>query len=94
MAVAKAATVLKVAKMIVEVLIDFAAANLNSFIIICWVAVWLAADWNSPFPDTLIFPCGLKFMSARDSNQPRPPPNSGDIGPDGSDGEVGDGDEP
>lgn len=72
---------LKVARMMVEVRIDLAAAKRNSLNSICWVADWLAADWNRPFPDTLIFLCGPpKFTSARDSNHPpRPPSSSGDM---------------
>jgi len=48
--------VLNVARIMVEVRIDFAAANLNWFT--AWLNVWLLADWKIPFPDTLIFACG------------------------------------
>ena len=80
-AVAKAATVLKVASIIVDVRIDLAAANRNSFMIM--FVVVLVADWNSPFPFppvTLVF--GVQLVSPRDSNHPTPPSTccNGDIG--------------
>ena len=51
-AVAKAAIILKTAKMMVEVLIDLAADSVNPLRGNVWFA--FVADWNIPFPDTLI----------------------------------------
>jgi hypothetical protein len=82
-AVAKAAMMLKEARMMAEVRIDLAEENLNSLRNICWVLVLLVAAWKRPFPDPLKFPCGVHFMSSsRDSNHATPPANPvyGDIG--------------
>jgi hypothetical protein len=82
-AVAKAAMMLKEARMMAEVRIDLAEENLNSLKNICWVLVLLVAAWKRPFPDPLKFPCGVHFMlSSRDSNHATPPANTvyGDIG--------------
>jgi len=83
-AVAKAAMMLKEARMMVEVLIDRAAENFNSLKNICWVGVVvrLVADWKRPFLDLLKLLCGIQFVSSRDSNHPTAPaiPVNGDIG--------------
>lgn len=80
-AVAKAAIMLKEARMMAEVLIDLTGENLKSLKNICWVR--LLAAWKMPFLDLLKLPCSIHLVSSsRDSNHPTPPaiPAYGDIG--------------
>lgn len=68
----------------VEVLMERAAENFSSLKNICWVGlvVRLVAVWKMPFLDLLKLPCGIQFVSSRDSNHPTAPaiPANGDIG--------------
>ena len=94
-AVAKAAIVLNVARMMVEVRIERAAANRKSFSCICCEAVTdrLVADWNNRFPELLKLPCGPP--KSLTPNHPKTPsfPCSGDMKGDIT-GQPGDGDVP
>lgn len=75
MAVAKAAIALKVANIIVEDRIDFAAANLNWLIIICWLVEFVAALKNG-FPEP---GPGFDPISPRAPSQPALSITNGDI---------------
>jgi len=83
-AVAKAAMMLKEARMMVEVLMDLAAENLSSLKNICCV-VWFVAVWKTPVLDLLLLlkpPWVIHLLSSRDSSHPTPPatsPANGDI---------------
>ena len=81
-AVAKAAMMLKEARMMAEVLIDLAGENFSSLKNIRWLANWV---WLKAFLDLLKLPCGMNpVLSSRDSNHPTPPATPvcgyGDIG--------------
>lgn len=75
MAVARAATMLKEARMMVEVLMDLAAENLSSLKNICFVRP--VAGWKKSSLDRLKLFWGIHLVSSRDSSHPTPQPTGG-----------------